>query len=213
MQKKNLRAFLDYLPAAVTALLSVVTLILYLTVISEHKVSDYLAIGLIPLIPFAMTILSRKFKLGIPRYLIILICLHFVLAVDAGTVIGLYGQLSWWDLMLHGFFGFWGCAIFYYLYFRFEKQAPKPGHYVIFVLLTISLGAIWEMYEFVASFVFHSDMQCVEEALAQGISPLTDTMTDLMIAVVGAVLFYAVPLIKKLSAPKSKKAPDGENQK
>ena len=44
MQKKILHAFLDYLPAIVTALISVVTLILYVTVISENKVSDYLAI-------------------------------------------------------------------------------------------------------------------------------------------------------------------------
>ncbi len=204
MQNRSLHAFLEYLPAAVTALLSVITLILYVTVIPEQTLSGYLAICFIPLVPLALIFCNRKFSLGLPRYLIILICLHFVLAVDAGTVIGLYGQLPWWDLMLHGFFGFWGCAIFYYLYFRVEKQSPKPLHLVMFVLLTISLGAIWEMYEFVASFIFHSDMQCVEEALAQGISPLTDTMTDMMIAVVGAILFYAVPLIQKLFASKRK---------
>ncbi len=207
MQKKFLRTSLDYLPAIVTALLSVVTLILYATIISEHDISDYLCIVLISLVPFVLIFLNRKFKLNIPRYLIVLICLHFVLAVDAGTAMGLYGRLSWWDLLIHGYFGFLGCAIFYYLYLR-EKQKPKPIHYIMFVLLTISLAAIWEIYEFAADLILHSDMQGVEAALQQGISPLTDTVTDIMIAVVGAVLFYAVLFIKKLILSKSKDMPD-----
>ncbi len=205
MKNKFLRTGLEYLPAIVTALLAVITLILYATVITEHEVSKYLCICFIPAVPFALIFLNRKFTLGIPRYLIMLVCLHLILSVDGGTAMGLYGRLPWWDLMVHGFFGFLGCAFFYYLYFRFEKQPPKPIHMIVFLLLTIALAGIWEMYEFVADLILHSDMQGVEGALAQGISPLTDTMTDMMIAIAGAVLFYAALFIRKVFFPKRKK--------
>ncbi len=209
MQKKFFRAFLDYLPAIVTAVLTIVTLILYATVIEEHEVSDYVVVSLMPLVPSALIFINCRWNMGIPRYLIILVCLHLILSADAGTAMGLYTLLSWWDLMIHGFFGFLGCAFFYYLYFRFEKQPPKPLHYIVFVLLTISLAGIWEMYEFLADLLLHSDMQCVEDALMQGISPLTDTITDMMIAVAGAVLFYAVLLIKKIFPMKKEGTSDG----
>ncbi len=210
MQKKFLRTFLDYLPAIVTAILTVVTLILYATVIEEHEVSDFVVVSLMPLVPLALIFINRRWKFGIPRYLIILVCLHLILSADAGTAMGFYGRLPWWDLMIHGFFGLLGCAFFYYLYFHFEKQSPKPLHYIVFVLLTISLAGIWEIYEFIADLVLHSDMQCVEEALAQGISPLTDTITDMMIAVAGALIFYAVLfVIKVISIHKT--TSDGKN--
>ena len=211
MQKKSLRSFSDYLPAIVTALLAVVTLILYEAIIEEHEVSDYFGICFIPIVPFVLIFINRKFKLDIPRYLIILICLHFVLAVYGGTAMGMYKLLSWWDLLVHGYFGFLGCAIFYYLYLRIEKQKPKPIHYIMFVLLTVSLAAIWEVGEFVADLFLHSDMQGVEAALQQGISPLTDTITDIMIAVVGAALFYAALFVIKVIS-KHKTTSDGKNR-
>lgn len=197
MQNKLIRTFLDYLPTIVTALLTIVTLILYVTVIEEHAMSAYVVVSLMPLVPLALTFVNRRWKFGIPRYLIILVCLHLILSADAGTAMGLYDRISWWDLMIHGFFGYLGCAFSYYLYFYFEKQAPKPLHYIVFVLLTLSLAGLWEIYEFVADLVFHSDMQCVADALAKGISPLTDTITDMMIAIVGAVLFYVALFVKK----------------
>ncbi len=191
MQKKVLPIFLEYLPAIVTALLNIVTLILYATIIEEHAASDYLVVSLMPLVPFALIFINRRWKMGVPRYLIVLVCLHLILSADAGTAMGLYAYFSWWDLMIHGLFGTLGCAFFYYLYLRFEKQPPKPLHYIVFVLLTISLAGLWEIYEFVADLFLHSDMQGVESALEQGISPLADTITDMMISIAGALLFYA----------------------
>lgn len=202
MNKQTRGALFDYLPAVATALLAVVTIVLYVTVISEHEGSDYLAVCLITLVPFALIFLNRKFSIGFPRYLIILVCLHFVLAVYAGTALGMYGVFSWWDLFMHGFFGFLCCGILYYLYLRVEKREPKFIHFAVLVLLTIAFAAIWEIYEFLADLILHSDMQCVESALAQGISPLADTMSDILIAVAGAALFCAFLFVARLYARK-----------
>lgn len=211
MQNKKVKIFLDYLPAITTAFLAVVTIILYATFISEKKTSAYLAVAFIPLLPLVLTFLNRKQKLGFPRYLIILICLHIVLSVYAGTAMGAY-QISWWDLLMHGYFGFLCCAALYYLYIRFENGQPKWRHLVMFIILTIGIATGWEIYEYVADLFLHSDMQGIESAIEQGIPPLTDTITDIIIAIVGAVVFYVFLWIKN-SVEKIRKAkqPADEN--
>ena len=187
-ENKKLQAFLGYLPAIVTAAVAIVTFALYAAVIPEHKTSAYLAVCFI----FALIFANRRWRLGLPGYLIVLICLHFVLAVDLGTALGMYKRFWWWDLFVHGYFGFTGCGILYYLFVRFAQREPNALHLIAFVLVTLSFAAIWEIYEFVADLFLHSDMQGVESAIAQGISPLTDTVTDMTIAIPGALIFYAV---------------------
>lgn len=191
------KTILEYLPAIITAFLAVITLILYVTVIETHKASAYFAVSVIPLVPFAIIFANRKWKLGLPLYLVISICLHFVLAVDLGTAMGFYTRFDWWDLFVHGFFGFLGCAILYYLYLRLEKKEPNVVNLVMIVLLTVAFAALWEIYEFIADLLLHTDMQGVEEALERNISPLTDTMTDIMIAIAGAVIFYVFLFVRK----------------
>lgn len=206
---RNKKIFIDYLPAIVNLLLAIVTLILYSTVITTRKGSAYFSVVFITIVAFAFIFAVRKWKLGIPRYIIILTCLHFVLAVYLGTAMGMYKKLFWWDLFTHGYFGFLCCAIVYYLYVNFEKKEPKWIQYVIFMLLTIAFAALWEIYEYVADLFLHSDMQGVESAIEKGISPLTDTMTDMIIAIAGGLVFYLALWIKK-ALKKAQKSADAE---
>ncbi len=192
MQNSKVKAFLDYLPSIVTAVIGVATFIVYMTVIDGHEVGRALFVALAPIFPFLVIFLNRKLKLGVPMYLIILLCLHLVLAADAGTALGAYVRFWWWDLLVHGLFGFYCCGILYHLYIRIENQKPKAVHFVVLLLLTIAIATIWEIYEFTADLVFHTDMQRVGEALSNGVSPVTDTMTDIMIAAFGALLWFAL---------------------
>lgn len=201
---------MGYLPAIITLLLNTIALILYATVIAEHTLNGYIVVSIMPILPFAIIFANRKWKLGIPSYLIMLVCIHLVLSADLGTVMQFYPKIWWWDLFIHGMFGTIGCAAFYELYIRYEKKQPKWLHYIAFVLLTISLAALWEIYEFVADLFLHSDMQGVESAIEKGISPLTDTITDIMIAIVGAIVFYVVLWIKDFV--KDKKAENSQDK-
>lgn len=195
-------ALLDYLPAIATLLIGILTEILYATAFETHKTSAYLAVAAISLVPFGVVFFNRLLRLGFPLPFILAICLHLVLAVDIGTAMGVYKLLWWWDLFVHGYFGFIGCGVLYYLYIRFEGAKPKIRHFVVFLLVTIALATFWEIYEYVADLFLHSDMQGIESAIAQGIPPLTDTITDIAIALAGGLCYCAVPWIKGLVAKK-----------
>lgn len=184
-------AIAAYLPAFVSLFLTVITIVLYATLVPNHYWSIYASLFIIALTPFAIVFVNRKFRLGIPQYLVILMCTHGILSVDLGTALGLYGRFPWWDTFVHAFFGFLSCATLYSLYFRFREGKPDLLDFIGMVLLVISFAAIWEVYEFVAGGVLDSDMQDVAASIAKGINPITDTMVDIVVATIGAALFEA----------------------
>ncbi len=210
MRSDPKKLLLEYVPATLTLIATVVTLVLYSTVYTERAPSIYCAIVLIGLLPFVLIFFNRKFSLGFPFGFVALVCLHFVFAVDMGTALLFYDNLPWWDLFVHGYFGFLCCAALYYLCIRFFEKKPTWFHFLLFVFITIAFAALWEIYEYVADLFLHRDMQCVESAIAAGKSPLTDTMTDIMIAIAGAFLYCAGMGVRALILKRKAKKSLGE---
>lgn len=200
---KKEKAIFAYLPAILSAVLGGVTLILYYTVIPEQRISTLLGIIGILFVPFAAVFLNRRWNLGFPPILMDVICAQCVLSVDAGSALGLYELIPWWDLFLHGLFGFWCCAAMYYLYLRVRGEKPGILGYLVLVLLVTAMAAFWEIYEFTVDMVAHTDMQRVQEAIEKGLPAMSDTMTDLIIAIAGAIV-YALALCLKESVVKTK---------
>lgn len=195
---KRFLTLLDYLPAIVSFVLTLITFILYATVKAGKDATIYFDMFVIALVPFALVCCNRKWSLGVPRYLVVLMCAHLVMSVDMGTALGVYGVFKWWDSFVHCFFGALCAATLYFLFIRWRKRKPEPLENVIIVLLVISLAALWEVYEFVVSPIIHSDMQDVQSYLARGLNPLTDTMVDIVLAAAGAIAFTAVLFVRYL---------------
>lgn len=204
VKTNQLNSLREYLPAFVTLIPTLFALLWYILYSPDHHLSTYLAVLVIAPTPFAVIWVNQKFKLGLPKYLIILMCTHAVASVDMGTTLGLYWRLRFWDSLVHCYFGFLACATLYYLFFRFRDGKPNFIEFLVIFLLVVSFAALWEVYEFFASMVFKSDMQDVAYQLAQGINPLTDTVVDIMVAAAGALIFLAglnvVNAIKKRKA-------------
>lgn len=193
------KTFYDYLPAIIVAVSTVFTLILYSTYYAERKLSSYAAMAIGAVAPFALVFVNRKCRLNLPYLLVCCTCLHIFACIDLGTVLDVYHFLPAWDLVMHGAFGILGAAILYYLILRFEGEV-KAWHYLAIFLGTIAIGAIWEMYEFVADLLIHTDMQRVQEAIANGNSPIADTMTDMMIAALGAAVYLLIAGLRDFAA-------------
>lgn len=200
MAERNIKKTLfGYLPAIVTAVGAAVTLIVYSVCFAEKKWVCYVAAAIGAIAPFAVVFLNRKCKLCLPYLLVAFTCFHIYLCLDLGSALGFYDLIPAWDLLMHGTFGMLCAAILYYLILHFEGEI-KVWHYVAILLGTIAIGAIWEMYEFVADLLIHTDMQRVQEAIADGISPVADTMTDMMIASLGAVVTLLIVGLRDLAA-------------
>ena len=66
------------------------------------------------------------------------------------------------------------------------------------MLATLGVGALWEIWEYACDTIGGGDSQRVQEALALGISPVADTMEDLMITFVGVIFFYLFLYLDKI---------------
>ncbi|WKB36425.1 hypothetical protein QS257_04740 [Terrilactibacillus sp. S3-3] len=92
-------------------------------------------------------------------------------------------SISWWDLLLHGVSGTIVAFVAIALYRRMvEKRANgqiSPGFLFLFILSFSALcGVLWEVYEFSCDQLFGTLMQ----------ENNTDTMTDLIAGLIGALI-------------------------
>jgi hypothetical protein len=114
----------------------------------------------------------------------------FMLAVVAfvggtlflGEVYGLYVRFWWWDILMHGAsavgFGLIGFVLMFMM-FQGDRLAAPHGAIAFFAFcFAVAIGVTWEVFEFTADQLFGMNMQK---------SGLVDTMTDLIIDIVGAL--------------------------
>lgn len=115
----------------------------------------------------------------------------FMLAVVAfaggtlflGEVYGFYDRFWWWDMLMHfgsamgfGLIGF----VVVFMLFQGDRFAAPPWTIAFFAFcFAIATGATWEMFEFGMDQIFGMNMQK---------SGLDDTMTDLIVNVIGAFI-------------------------
>lgn len=132
---------------------------------------------------FMPTIVSKNYRIRLPIevdfIVTLLLYLHFVL----GEYDHFYLKFPWWDLLLHSgnsiILGFLGFILAYSLMLT-SKMSTKPILASLFSLsFAVFIGVLWEIFEFSMDYFFGFSMQK---------SGLVDTMTDLMMDVVGGAV-------------------------
>ena len=127
--------------------------------------------------------IERRLKLALPVEITLITCVFLYASFALGEVRDFYEKIWWWDLALHGLsaltigiIGFLGIYVFY-MTNRINVAAGWIA--TITFALAVSLGTIWEIFEFLMDWFFGLNMQK---------SGLVDTMTDLMINATGAAI-------------------------
>ena len=135
------------------------------------------------LLTFAPAMIERRLKLALPVEITLITCVFLYASFALGEVRDFYEKIWWWDLALHGLsaltigiIGFLGIYVFY-MTNRINVAAGWIA--TITFALAVSLGTIWEFFEFLMDWFFGLNMQK---------SGLVDTMTDLMINATGAAI-------------------------
>lgn len=174
----------------------------------ERLKSDYVLIllqcvlGVVAmLLPSA---LYKHWNLMIPPYMLTAYTLFLYAAIFLGEVRNFYYAVPHWDTVLHTFSGMMLGALgfsFITILNNTEKipLSLSPAFVAIFTFcFGVTLGVIWEFYEFFADSVLLTNMQkyALEsgEALA-GHAALTDTMKDLLVDAIGAAFISAIGYI------------------
>jgi uncharacterized membrane protein YjdF len=143
--------------------------------------------ALIAIITFVLTLfpffLQQRFKLSIPNYFVVAIIFFISASLFFGEVSNFYEKFWWWDMLLHSLsalgFGILGFVIMLYLT-QSSKLTASPFLIAFFSFcFALAMGTTWELYEFFMDETFGTNM------LKSG---LVDTMTDLIIDAVGAII-------------------------
>ncbi|HVS12733.1 MAG TPA: hypothetical protein VMV46_02320 [Thermoanaerobaculia bacterium] len=147
---------------------------------------------LVTLAPF---LLGRWGRVFIPPEIELLAIAFVFAALFLGEVRGYYQRFWWWDVALHTSSGFLlGIVGFLLVHVLNEKEEidvhMNPGFVAFFAFLfAVGIGALWEIFEFGMDSVFGLNMQ--KEMLGDP-SGLTDTMWDLIVDVLGALVISLV---------------------
>lgn len=147
--------------------------------------SGIILVTLVPLF------LSKRFRVFIPPEFVLLAITFIFASVFLGEVHGYYVRFWWWDLVLHAGSGFLlGIIGFLLVYILNEIEDidvhMKPSFVAFFAFLfAVGIGALWEIFEFSMDSFVGMNMQ--KEMLGDP-SGLTDTMWDLIVDTLGALI-------------------------
>lgn len=155
--------------------------------------------------------LTKKFKWHIPTLFYVLYIIFLYLSIFVGEVVNFYYRFPLWDDLLHlsssMMLAMLGFSIIDMMNTDKENKNIKlsPIFVALFaVTFAVTIGAFWEIYEFVVDGAFGTNMQKFavpseldDEILADlyGRAALMDTMSDIIIDFLGALFVSAIGYI------------------
>ncbi len=127
-------------------------------------------------------LLAARWSLALPLPFLVATTLFFFAAIFLGEAFDFYERLWWWDLALHGSsaigFGLTGFLLVFMLFEGDRLAAPPSAIAAITFCVAITMGAMWEVFEYAMDQSFGLNMQK---------SGLDDTMGDLILNALGSL--------------------------
>ena len=199
-----------FITLALSAAYSVVRLFLAPDSIPEgqaytHLKSDYMLMFiqcLLGLLVLSLpSLVSRKWKLGIPNFIYLMYYAFLYCAIFLGEVLDFYYTVPHWDTILHFFSGAMLGALGFILVEWLNSSEKirvslSPAFISLFAFcFALSCGALWEIYEFSFDSLLGLNMQKfmteTGEALI-GRAALRDTMKDIIVDALAAALMSVI---------------------
>lgn len=192
------------------------------------------------------SLFERRLHIDLPDTLEIIILLFIYAAEILGEIQSYYTQFHGWDTMLHTMNGFLCAAIGFALVDILNREEKISLHLSPFFMavtafcFSMTIGVLWEFFEFFMDWFFHTDMQRdtvvhvihsaaldmthsnkvvtipdIQDVVVNGESlgmggyldiGLIDTMKDLFVNFIGAVVFSAAGFLYAKSKGRSRSA-------
>jgi len=147
------------------------------------------------------TIFAKHYNFILPTEFELAAILFIFASLFLGSAYDFYYRFWWWDILLHGIsailLGIVGLLLVWVLNHNEKIELSlNPLFICIFSFsFVISIGALWEIYEFATDYFFDANMQK---------SGLVDTMWDLIIDTVGALFVSGAAYVYYKTGHKSR---------
>lgn len=126
---------------------------------------------------------QNRFGIRLPMRFVAWIVIFTFATIFLGEAFDFYNRLWWWDIALHGgsamTFGLIGFLFVFTLFEGDRYAAPAWAVAFISFCFALTIGTVWEVFEFAMDQAFGLNMQK---------SGLFDTMSDLIVDMIGAAI-------------------------
>lgn len=148
--------------------------------------------------------LKEKTNIKIPAEMMFLYSLFLYCSIYLGEVRSFYYAIPYWDTILHTFSGGMLGALGFSVITILNKteKVPvnlSPAFVALFAFcFSVTLGAVWEFYEFTADGLLKTNMQKFASEIGEayiGRRAVVDTMKDLIVDSLGALFVSIVGYI------------------
>ena len=188
---KTKELIMDFAPFVVGLIFGIVALCLHPVACAEVNRVVYIQIPVCVVVPLVFPALKKWAKINVPYFLIVFVTVQIIISVYLGTALNFY-SIPHYDKFLHTYFGVWCAPLVLYFINRFGGAAMKGWCKFIVVMFSVfGVAGLWEIFEFSMSLILDNyDPQLWQAAVAAGENPLWDTMFDIIVAGIGACIFY-----------------------
>jgi len=182
-QQRDAESWIDRVELAIALVLQIGIFVITVSALFQRQWLGAFSGAVVLVLTFAPAMIEHRLRVTLPVEFTLITCVFLYASFGLGEVRDFYEKFWWWDLALHGisalvvgFIGFLGIYVFYMT--KRIQVAPRWIATITFAL-AVSVGTIWEIFEFLMDWFFDLNMQK---------SGLVDTMTDLMINATGAAV-------------------------
>ena len=153
---------------------------------------DAACAGLVFILMIMPAVMKDKYKIYFPFVIEITVVTFIFISIFLGSLQGFYQKYAWWDGVLHFLSGLIFAVVgFILVYILNERKSKRITMSPFFVSLfsvsfTLALSVVWEIYEYAMDVFFGYQMQ--EDGLP-------DTMSDLIVCTVGALIVGVISYV------------------
>lgn len=165
-----------------TAIFSFVTLFTSIGLLIKKKYRFFIENIVSYIFYLIFLILQYKLRFQINAFIIMLVLITFIGNNLVGQYLDLYNSSKYYDRFLHAF-GSFSFSIFFYLILEkitIHMISPKFYNSILIAMIGISLGCIFEIYEFISDSTSTSNLKNQHG--------LKDTNFDLISDIIGSVI-------------------------
>ena len=187
MSKKTLNLFRQ---ANISIIFLSTLICLFYTIVyfTKHNYLMMVLSALVIFLPLLVYSLDKIVKKGVPDIIKTSFIIFIFVSAVLGGVANFYGNIPFYDKVVHFISGLLISWAFIIAFERFNKNYNITSLIFNLTCFNATVAVLWEFCEFTFDTIFHQSVQRGN----------TDTMTDMLVAIIGGALVSIIYINKKM---------------